>query len=38
MLGRSWGCSISIVIFMEHLFYLRNFEEKLINGKIMITL
>ena len=30
MLSKTWGCRISMVIFMEHLFYFRIFEEVLL--------
>lgn len=37
MQGKPLGCRINMVIFLEHLFFLRVFEGRLINGKIIIT-
>lgn len=38
MLGKLHSYRINMAIFLEHLFYLRIFEKKLINGKIVIIL
>lgn len=38
MLGKLHSHRINMAIFLEQLFYLRIFEKKLINGKIVIIL